>query len=224
MSSYSHGKIIARRSSGIANLADLEGKRIGMVMGTTGEFYAIYSLLSEKINRDEVTFVDLPFKSLINSLKNADVDALSVWEPYGIKAEQSLGEDAVVFVNDNVLRHTFNLVSRPELLDDELNLEKFKRLLKATQKGADFIQQHPDQAAKILTQFLKISEEEIAQLLPQYDVGLWLDQLLILTLEAEGKWMLEQNSENRPDLPNYIHYLDSRLLKEVQPNQVHLID
>jgi ABC-type nitrate/sulfonate/bicarbonate transport system substrate-binding protein len=77
--------IVARSGSGIRRLhpEDLAGKRVGMVVGGTGEEYFRAVLAKNKIPADRINFVNVPAPDHVSSLRNGGVDAEVVWEPYG---------------------------------------------------------------------------------------------------------------------------------------------
>ena len=51
--------IVARRDQGIAQPSDLQGKKIGVTLGTTGDFFADSFLLAHGIDRKQVKIIDL---------------------------------------------------------------------------------------------------------------------------------------------------------------------
>ncbi|CAG0982098.1 partial Putative aliphatic sulfonates-binding protein, partial [Anaerolineae bacterium] len=67
--------LVARRDRGIENVSDLTGKKIGAAQGTLTEFYLGRFLELHRINRDDVTIVNLPFSQSADALANGSVDA-----------------------------------------------------------------------------------------------------------------------------------------------------
>ena len=51
--------IVARRDQGIAKPSDLKGKKIGLTLGTTGDFFADSFLLAHGIDRKHVKIIDM---------------------------------------------------------------------------------------------------------------------------------------------------------------------
>jgi len=218
--SHSHGKITARRDRGIASAADLRGKRIGVTPGTTGEYYLLYALLPEGIGRDDVTLVQLPPKDLVSALVEGSIDAFSSWEPYVWQAKDLLGDLGVLLVNENVLRHTFNLTTTPGYADT--HQVTLVRLLRAVQKSAEFMTEHPAEAKEIITRRLGVRAGYLEEVYEEYKIGLRLDHFLLLTMEAEARWQ-QEGPHKGTALPNFLHYIDARALREARPEAVRLI-
>jgi NitT/TauT family transport system substrate-binding protein len=91
-----HYEILARRSAGITAPADLRGKRIGTFPRTSSEYFLITELAHYGIPEDEVEIVPfIPELAVSQALIDAEVDAISIWEPATQHAKEGLGDDAV---------------------------------------------------------------------------------------------------------------------------------
>ncbi|MCB1955583.1 MAG: ABC transporter substrate-binding protein [Rhodocyclaceae bacterium] len=219
--SHTNNKIVARRDRGIAAVTDLVGKRLGVALGTTGEYYALYGLLADGVDPGSVSFVDMQTSQLPTAIANGEVDAISTWEPNIWRASHALGDQAIVFVNREVLRHTFNLATRPAFADEHPEL--LVRLLRATQRAASFVTQHPEEAREIIARSLDVPADYLEQTLPDYQYGVGLDQFLILTMESEARWSQGTRGGTGP-IPNFLQLIDSRALKASFPESVRLIE
>lgn len=112
-------RIVARRSAGIATLADLKGKRIGTVPGTSSGYFLHRMLASVGLNEADVTVVPvLPITDMPKALADAKVDAITIWEPEIEKAAQAIGADAIEFSGKGVYRELFNLNTTAQALAD----------------------------------------------------------------------------------------------------------
>jgi ABC-type nitrate/sulfonate/bicarbonate transport system substrate-binding protein len=78
---YSEG-LVARRESGITTPGDLKGKRIGYFAGTSAHYGLIMTLRQHGIARHQVKLFDMPPEDQIRALKNGELDAAMVWEPW----------------------------------------------------------------------------------------------------------------------------------------------
>jgi NitT/TauT family transport system substrate-binding protein len=216
--SYAHGKVVARSDRGIERVEDLVGKKIGLAMGTTGEFYLHRLLAEHHMKIESVTVQNLQTTALMEAILNGKVDAVSSWEPWITKISDSLAEQARVFSNENVLRNTFNLVTMGKSLDSEHAIMA-ERIIRAISRAVVFAQKHPQQAKAIMSQRLAITPETIEKIWNDYRPGLLLDQALILTMEAQARWYLDRTQAQRP-VPNFLDLIDAKVLKHFNPDLV----
>jgi NitT/TauT family transport system substrate-binding protein len=216
--SYVHGKVVARGDRGIERVEDLVGKKIGLPVGTTAEFYLHRLLAEHHMKIESLTVQNLQTSVLMEAILNGKVDAVSSWEPWITKVSDALAEQSRVFSNENVLRNTFNLVSMRKPLDSE-HTTKAERIIRAISRAVDFAQKHPEQAKAIMSRRLAISQDTIDKIWNDYRPGLLLDQALILTMEAQARWYLERTQAQRP-VPNFLDLIDAEVLKHFNPDVV----
>jgi sulfonate transport system substrate-binding protein len=103
-------RLVARRSSGIAKLSDLKGKKIGTVRNTSAAYYLHRMLATGGLSESDVTVVSLvPLSRMPTAIKSGEVDAITIWEPEIQNAQDALGADAIEFQDKAVYRKLFNL-------------------------------------------------------------------------------------------------------------------
>ena len=103
-------RIVGRKSAGISTVADLKGKRIATSVQSSSGYFLHRMLGREGLTFADVTVKDvMPYKAMVDALKNGEVDAISIWEPHSENAMRALGGDAIEFPGDGVYREIFNL-------------------------------------------------------------------------------------------------------------------
>src|SRR5688572_2004003 len=96
-------RIVARRSAGIARLADLRGKRVGTQLESSAEFFLDAMLRTAGLTPGDVARVhfmahtESPISLLPEALRDGRIDAVALWEPQVERARAALAEDAIVF-------------------------------------------------------------------------------------------------------------------------------
>ncbi len=80
--SQDNDKVIAHKESGIVTVADLLGKKIGYVKGTSAHFLLEILLVEHGLVPSQVAMVDLTPGDIPTALAHRDVDAVAIWEPY----------------------------------------------------------------------------------------------------------------------------------------------
>src|SRR6266700_495164 len=74
--------IIGRRDRGIGTPASLKGKRIGVSLGTTTQFFLDAFLNRQKLSPTDVTVINLPPAELRDTLARGDIDAVVLYQPF----------------------------------------------------------------------------------------------------------------------------------------------
>ena len=113
--------IIGRKDKGVLTLASLNGKRIGLTLGTSGHFVLDAFLIRQKLSTDDVTLRDLQPQELAEALLQGDVDAVATWEPYLGALRTQLGANGMIFYSEGIYELPFTIagtqdyvVSHPE--------------------------------------------------------------------------------------------------------------
>lgn len=146
---YSTGhSLVAGPDSGIASIADLKGKKIGLPRGTGAEGYLTGLLQANGLKPDDVTLVNVKPADLPAALMQKDVAAFAVWEPWP--------STAIVKVPGSVriasggcptcyIPAAF-LTSKSEV---EKNPEALRRFMAAISESEQWVRQNSDEAAEI---------------------------------------------------------------------------
>lgn len=111
-------RIVGRRSAGIAELADLAGKRIGVVANTSSAYFLHRMLGSVELSEADVVIVPLRTHAVTPAILAGEVDAIAIWEPESERASAALGTDAIHFQNPSVYRELYNLNTTAQALAD----------------------------------------------------------------------------------------------------------
>lgn len=73
--------LIAREGSGIASLADLKGKKVGVPLGSTAHYSLMGALAHEGIAESDVEIMGMPPDQIAAAWEQGAIDAGFVWEP-----------------------------------------------------------------------------------------------------------------------------------------------
>jgi len=217
-------KILARQDKGIKNPSDLRGKTVGMTKGSTGHFFLGLFLTHSGLKLSEVETIDMEASELPQALEDGRVDAISTWEPHILNAKKLLGENAAVLEprgGAKIFREDFYFV--PNRNFTENNPETLKKFLKAIEKGEEFIQKNKEEAITIVSQRLKVDKELVVSVWDDFEFQLFLDQAILMTLEDEARWAIENNLTTATEVPSYLDYIDTDALEEVKPEAVTII-
>jgi NitT/TauT family transport system substrate-binding protein len=113
------------------------------------------------------------------------------------------------------------LVGREEVIKKKsVAIEK---LLLALAEAADFVKQQPGEAQAIMARRMKVpvAQLQAGRFPKKYE--LFLDQGLILAMEDEARWMMQNKLTGQTRLPDFLNYFSVAPLAKVAPKTVQVI-
>jgi len=110
-------RVVARSSCGITRVADLSGKKVGTLVGASPDYFLDRLLARQNVPAKSVTRVNLQPEDMVQALKERDVCAITIWEPFAQNAIREVGSDAVFFEDKTAYLERFNLVTTSEVID-----------------------------------------------------------------------------------------------------------
>ena len=217
---YEDIKVIANKDSGIADANDL-GKKIGTLMGSTGEFFTEAFLIYNSISFDDVEMVDVAPSDLPEALNNGQIDAQVIWEPHGTTAKKLLGDRYLRLPSADVYKTTFNFLTMKSFADE--NPEILKRFLRAIDKATIFVKNNKEVAQEIIANRLNLQKEDIALHWDEFTFELSLDQSFLINIEDEARWAIKNKLVDATEIPNYLDFIYPDALEAVKPEAVTII-
>lgn len=137
-------RIVARRSAGIAWLADLKGKRVATVPNTSAGYFLHRMLRWAGLTDADVTWVPVsPLSDMPKALAAGTVDAVAVWEPESQRAAEAIGADAVEFSGRGIYRELFNLNTTEANLRDPAMRKRIVAFVRAVIAASQQIEKDP---------------------------------------------------------------------------------
>ena len=213
-------KVIARTDKGIDNIKALAGKRIGTPAGTTGQFFLNALLTYNGVSSTSITEVDFNPFLLPEALEKGDVDAIVIWEPHAMNTLKRLGKLAVTLPSSDIYRETFNLIAKKKLI--RKHPEAIARILRSLIRATTFIHNHPEEAIQIVARRLSLNPDEISVLWQQFTFETFIDSGLILELENQSRWAIENSLVQGNKIPNYLNLIHLDALKNIKPQAIDL--
>ncbi|HEY9025423.1 MAG TPA: NrtA/SsuA/CpmA family ABC transporter substrate-binding protein [Burkholderiaceae bacterium] len=213
-------KLIARKASGVARGEQLEGRRVGVIVGTTAQYQLELHLLALGVDPRRITPVALQPEEMGTALKEGRVDAVAVWEPYGYAALH--GPDAVgvrLPLTGGYIENYCLAARRPLFARRD---DAVVRLLRAVERAEQFIQAQPAQAQAILREQLQVDQGFVDWVWAGLSWRLSLDQALLSTMEGEARWAQRERHVAEGARPNVLGLVQPGPLKAVKPAAVGL--
>jgi NitT/TauT family transport system substrate-binding protein len=213
--------ILARRDRGIARPSDLKGKKIGLTLGTTGDFFADSLLLAHCIDRKQIKIIDLKPDEMVTALATGKVDAVSTWNPTVTQLKKKLGSNGIIFFGESVYTENFCVVAWQEYV--KKNPAAIKKVLRALIKAETFVQQHPEESRRLVAEFIKMDKAILDETWEIFTFRVALDQALLVDLEDQTRWLIKNRLVARRDMPNYLDFIYMDGLLAVKPEAVRII-
>ncbi|MFT4191858.1 MAG: ABC transporter substrate-binding protein [Comamonas sp.] len=156
---YGQAAVIAGSRSGIGSLADLKGHKLaGVKKGSGMDVLLRGYVLKEHAGLDpdqDLSIVDLPPGNMNAALDRGIVDAAFSWEPFVSQALLRGSARLLLDVNQALPEYPWYVViGLPKTLQERP--DDVVRLLRAHRRAIDFLNQHPDEANRIIAEAFKL--------------------------------------------------------------------
>lgn len=220
-SATSEMAVIARRDKHIDGPRDLAGKRIGVTLGTSGEYFLWAFLIRHQLAPDAVTLVNTPPDRLDADLASGTVDAIAAWQPTRFRAASALGQRGLELVEPNAYTATYVLVGHQRFVQEHPALAE--KLLRALLRAEDFMRSQPEQAQQLIAQRLKVPFETLRPNWRDQEFRVDFLQSQLVTLEEEAHWAIARGYAQPGPVPNFLPHLYLDGLLTVRPERVTVV-
>lgn len=213
--------VIARRDRGIQRFGDLKEKKIGVTLRTDGHYVFSTMLARHQISLNQVQIEDLPPEKMMEALLSGEVDAVSTWEPWLKDFSQALDKNGIEFRSIGNFVLNYNLAGRSDWISNNPN--QVQSLLKALLKAKNFVEENPQEAFTLIAKVMNIKRSVFDTVGPNYKYVVHLDQNLLIMMEEQARWAIENNFTDQTNIPNFLNSIDRRALTTVQPDAVKIV-
>ena len=215
-------KFVVQKSAIQGGVKSLVGKRVGYVEKASSHYYMDLILLFHGIDPKSVVPVPMGAEALAGALAKGEVDAVSVWEPWGKVALGLGGSNVEVLQAPKLYSQTFNLLSRNDY--KQAQAKRITSVLMAIDDAVEFIKANPEEAKRIMVRDAGVEPDMVEAVWPIYRFELSLQQSLLTTVQGQVRWARREGhvANNLPD-PEFLNNIDSSLLRKVKPNAVDFV-
>lgn len=208
-------RIVARKSAGIASVADLKGKAVATIPQTSSGYF-----LHRMLTQAGLAFSDIeakpivPLAGMTEALRKGEVDAVVIWEPESENAAQVLGDDMIEFSGEGVYRELFNLNTTAEKLADPATRAKIVRFVRAIIDASDELRRDPARAKALVVEAGEFSREDVDDSWKhhRYEPGFPPDLLDVMAIEEQ--WLAAQNGRAARSREELAKLIDTSVYEE----------
>lgn len=213
--------LVVRKDHGIIRPTDLKGKKIGVTRTTAGEFYLGQYLILNKLQLSDVTLVyDTP-DNLKNLLVDDKLDGVVTFDPHIHDIQALLGKNAVVLQVQGNQRLSSLFYGSEKFVKERP--EVVKRYLRALTQAEEYILEHNEDARKIVGNYLHYDDAYMQTVWSHFTVDLSLDQDLLISMEDQARWAIENRRTTAKKVPDYLNLIYFDGLEAVKPDGITII-
>lgn len=215
-------EVIAKKDSGISSPQDLKGKKVGLQAGSVAEF-----LFGEFLTFNNMKYSDAKVMgySQVSDFKDkfikGDLDAVVVWNPFADEFKKELGENAISW--NAQVNHPFYFLAFTRSDVIEKKPEMVRRFMQSLVDAEEYAEQNNKEAWAIIKDSRGYTDSYVSQVKEKNKLTVQLPQDLILTMEDEARWAIQNNLTKATEVPNYLDYIYLDALEKVKPEAVTII-
>lgn len=188
-------RIVARRSAGIARIADLRGKRVGTQRESSAEFFLDAMLRTAGLTVADVRLAHFmahtanPVSRLPEALAAGEIEAVALWEPQVERARAAIGADAIEFRDPAVYTEKFNLCTRQSHLDDPARRARIVAFVRALIAAARRLGERPEAGWALVAKAAELPLETVRAAWPNLRYPGTLAADLLDVFERQEPWI-----------------------------------
>ena len=215
-------RIVARRSAGIARLADLRGKRVGTQLESSAEYFLDVMLRTVGLTAQDVTLVpfmaktEAPISLTPEALRAGRIDAVALWEPQVGRAKAAIGTDAIEFRDPAVYTEKFNLCTTQANLDDPAMRARIVAFVRALITAAQRLQADPEPGWRLVAKTAELDIETIRGSWPYLDYPGTLAADLLDVFERQDQWIARTQGRAARSREALARLIDGSVVREAR--------
>ena len=114
------------------------------------------------------------------------------------------------------------LLSKEEFIED--NKDAITRFLRAIIEAEEYVNNNNAAAKDFIAKKYTYDSSYINDAWPKHNFEVELSQKLIVLMEDQARWRIENGLSDAAEVPNYLDYIYLDALDEVKPEAVGVID
>ena len=211
-------EVIARKDKHIQTISDLQGKKIGTQYATIGGFLLGRFLTYYGIDTSTVAIEDLSRQEYTSKINSGDIDAVVTTSPFTKEIKQLLGSNAISWSAQP--ERSIYSVSYTSTDVIRKHPEVIARYLRALIQAQIFVKNHNNEAKRVMQKELQLSTSDMDDLWTKFSFEIKLPQELLITMEDETRWIIDNQTTNTTQIPNYLDAIYFAGLQTVKPEAI----
>lgn len=180
--------VVVPKNSTVASPRDLKGKKVAVVKGSYAHHLLVLVLQEGGLTTSDIQFINLSQADIATAIVKGDIDAAAVWEPLITKLEND-GAVRVLRDGSDIKKGVLVIIAAEDYV--RKNREQTKALLRAYQRGADFIKTNPREAAELIASDVNLPAELLAKVFAKFDYSPTIQPEDVAELKKSEAFMKE---------------------------------
>lgn len=213
--------LVVRRDHGITRVTEIRGKRIGVTFKSSGHYALSGFLLSRHMALSDIVVKNLQPDDLIAQLESGALDGIVTWEPSLTTAQIALGGNGATFYAKDLYNIQFTIAGLRPVVENKK--DAILRLLRALKKAESFYSADPQASSMSIANHTGMPLELVQRLMPRYRIDLELGQSLVMALEDESRWAIDNRLIAQRKMPNFMNHVSLEPMLAVKPGAVTIV-
>jgi NitT/TauT family transport system substrate-binding protein len=198
--------------------SDLEGKKIGLIVDSSGDYSFDRYLRTRKMSSDKIKIINVSFSEQVPLLAKEDLDGFVGLEPLISRAIDVTGGKAHLLKPNIEVAYKSRLYLSMSRSWTDGNPEATAALLRTLIDANDLIVNNSKEAAKIVAKRLNLNADAVDRKITErhYDWKVFLDRGALDAFNPVIDWM-ESNKRSVGPKPDMSKVFAPRFLKEIDP-------
>ena len=158
--------LVVEKKSAFSEVKDLKGKKVATTKGAYGQKLLALLLEKNNLSMSDIQFVHMTMDDLSTALLRGDIDAGVMWDPLITRLEEA-GEIRILADGTGVYEAYAVLMASGKML--EKNPEAVDAVLKAYQRGREYLAKNPVESISMLMEEIKISQPQLIKIIGKFN-------------------------------------------------------
>jgi len=180
--------ILVRKDSDITDIRQLKGRKVAYATGSYAQHLLALVLDKAGLTFSDIQSVNLGAADSTSALETGEVDAVVIWEQYITRMTEE-GTARILIDGTGLKRSNMVLYAVTEY--GLKNPQAIIALIRGMERGSRYIQERPEEAARILAPMYSVTEEMMTKILQHFNFTPALTQEDVdeILREADYAWV-----------------------------------
>ena len=211
-------RFVARSDHGIKTPADLKGKKVGITKGAATEFFLDRFLVFNGMTQKDVVIANLAPAEIVDKMLDGTIDAGMPFSNDAYTIENSLGEKIVTWDGQKSQDSYTLLLANEKFVTS--HKDAVERFIKALLQAQDYAKANQKEAIAFFAKITSLNDQDALKFYPQFRPEISLFQSLLLALENQAQWMIDNKLTDKTAMPHFQDYIYTDALKKIKLDAV----
>jgi sulfonate transport system substrate-binding protein len=158
--------VVVPANSAIKSPKDLKGRKVAVVKGSYAHHLLVLVLQKGGLTPGDIRLINLSQADIATAIVKGDIDAAAIWEPLITRLETQ-GIARVLADGTGIKKGVLVIVASNDFLQKHRG--QAKAVLKAYQRGADFIKSNPKEAAQLIASDVSLPADLLLKVFTKFN-------------------------------------------------------